>query len=1111
MRRVILGVRSCALGLILFGGLMAPVVRAATSTWDGGGADDNWTTDNNWNPDGAPANDGTADVIFGGTTRLTPNVDVDYSIHSLTFDSTASSTFTIGGNQLSVGAGGITNNSPTEQIINNDIVMTAAASFTAATGNITIGGTVDNGGNLLTVAGASNTAINNTISGAGGLTMSGTGTFTLGAANTFTGAVTLNSGTITAGAAGALPDVTYAISGGTLNLNSFDTTMSQLSGTGGTISLGTATLTVNQSASTTFSGAISGGGNFHMQGTGTLIFNGANNYTGTTTIDSGSTLQIGNGGTTGSLGTGDVTTDGTLVFNRSDAITVANNISGDMNGSLTLNGTSDVTLTGANTYSGTTLINSGTTLRVGNGGTAGTLGNGLIADQGTLSFNRSDAQTVSNIIDGTGAVTIVGTGPVTLTGSNLYTGITTINSGSTLQVGSGGTAGTLGTGNVTNSGTLVFNRSDSVTEAGAISGAGSLTQQGTGTTILSGTNNYTGGTTVSSGTLQGTTSSLQGNITDTTLNTSHVNFNQATSGTYAGVISGAGDVAVSGNGTVTFSGANTYTGNTTVSGGGTFLLNGSTTSNTTVSNTGTMGGTGIVNGDLHNSGTITPGTPGTAGGTLNVTGSFTNDANTTVQIKVDGTANNVLNVGGSTSISGGTVNVDTSSGFLINHQYTFLTSGGLVTGQFSDISASTSNFVTATLDENDHNVFFTLQSNFISAAQTQNERAVAHYFDQIVSGASGDLQTVISALDGLSNAQAAAAFEEMSGDIHPTMAQMALQDTTLVVYQVAQHIRGSVFAPGGSLSVADNGSRHSNHPDVALVGCDGDGMPIFERDDCDGPRWSGWVVGYGLGGAAKSDGNAPGINYNTGGTVAGLERWTDDCHLLGGFVGYTGTNVGTNFGPNSSINGGQFGGYAFVNDGFSYYTLLGGFEFDTLNTRRLMDFGDIDRIAQSNYNDWEGFAYLERGFCLESCNRLLQPFMALQYIYLRQNSFTETNADSIDLTAGGVTTNSLRSMLGARLQYASTSGTGHRTLPELHAMWLHEYLDATTSLTTRFVPVAGNTFTVQGLDLGRDSAMIGGSLTWEMYDGWSMYVNYDMQTNTQNTFHVGSGGLGRSW
>ena len=92
-------------------------------------------------------------------------------------------------------------------------------------------------------------------------------------------------------------------------------------------------------------------------GSGKTTLTGNNSYNGTTTISAG-ILQIGNGGTSGTLGTGNVVNDATLVFNRSNAMTVANAISGS--GGLRQIGTGTTTLTAANTYAGGTLVKQGT-------------------------------------------------------------------------------------------------------------------------------------------------------------------------------------------------------------------------------------------------------------------------------------------------------------------------------------------------------------------------------------------------------------------------------------------------------------------------------------------------------------------------------------------------------------------------------------------------------------------------------------------------------------------------------------------------------------------------------------------------------------------------------
>src|SRR5204862_5459177 len=99
---------------------------------------------------------------------------------------------------------------------------------------------------------------------------------------------------------------------------------------------------------------------------GTLTYNltEVNIYSSVTNISAG-TLQVGNGGTTGQLGTGAVVDSATLTFNHSDDVTVANAISGT--GALVQAGGGTTTLTGANSYTGVTTISAGR-LQVGNGG-----------------------------------------------------------------------------------------------------------------------------------------------------------------------------------------------------------------------------------------------------------------------------------------------------------------------------------------------------------------------------------------------------------------------------------------------------------------------------------------------------------------------------------------------------------------------------------------------------------------------------------------------------------------------------------------------------------------------------------------------------------------------
>jgi len=168
-------------------------------------------------------------------------------------------------------------------------------------------------------------------------------------------------------------------------------------------------------------------------GSGTLVLTGNNTYGGTTLVNEG-ILQVGDYGTTGTLGAGDVTLAGasSLLINRTTDLALSNDIGGQ--GSLIKYGGGTLTLTGNNTYTGTTTVTVGGVLEVGNGGTGGTLGSGNVTiTSANLRFNRSDDFSVNNTIGGSGSITKEGAGILSLGGLSSYTGGTQINAG-TLSV-----------------------------------------------------------------------------------------------------------------------------------------------------------------------------------------------------------------------------------------------------------------------------------------------------------------------------------------------------------------------------------------------------------------------------------------------------------------------------------------------------------------------------------------------------------------------------------------------------------------------------------------------------------------------------------------------------
>jgi hypothetical protein len=247
-------------GLFLALCLSAAVSRAAVFTWDGGGTtNDNWSTAANWVGDVAPPNDGTAAIVFSGATRLTPAVNANWSIQSLSFDAGAGA-FKLGGNQLTIDSGGITNNSPSLQAISDPIVLGSGQTWNASSAALSFGvaASVDTSGFPLVISGGSGTTIG------GPVTNSGTIHVNSGSA-TFNGTLT-NSGSLIVDSSGSVGLSQPYTAAGSITNNGYLVFGSNYSGTVG----------IGGTGSAFFSGGVSTGAGATASlnfGGGVTIFN----------------------------------------------------------------------------------------------------------------------------------------------------------------------------------------------------------------------------------------------------------------------------------------------------------------------------------------------------------------------------------------------------------------------------------------------------------------------------------------------------------------------------------------------------------------------------------------------------------------------------------------------------------------------------------------------------------------------------------------------------------------------------------------------------------------------------------------------------------------------
>ena len=493
-----------------------------------------------------------------------------------------------------------------------------------------VGGTISgNGNDAVFISGGNGTLTNSgTLLGPDGVRFQGAGV---------TGTVINNAGAIIQGATiqGALAVGVGTLNGATLNLTNSGTIT-------GTIGVGLDQGgTIINNAGATITGTLLPA--IEFIGTGNIVvFSNAGTVNGDVELGNfANALTLVTGGTiNGSLNIGSAT-QASLTLDGGGAELISQAVTGTISGfsSLTKQGAGIWTIDENLAYGGGTII-SGGTLRIGNGGTTGSI-TGNVVNNAALTFDRSDNITFGGTISGTGVLTQAGSGILTLTGNNTNTGGTTINAG-TLQIGAGGIAGSI-VGNVADNGILAFDRSDPVTFSGVISGAGSVRELGTGTLTLTGPNTYSGGTALNAGIL-----AVNG---DGNLGTGALSFNGGTLEALAGITS-AKTISIAGGGAVFLADAGTSSIlSGSISGAGSFAKIGQGTLTLTGSNT-YSGGTALDNGALIVAATNALGT-----------GPVTVNDPTLLQIDPHVTITNAIAISnGGTLINGGTIQVSATAG-----------------------------------------------------------------------------------------------------------------------------------------------------------------------------------------------------------------------------------------------------------------------------------------------------------------------------------------------------------------------------------------------------------------------------------------------------------------
>jgi outer membrane autotransporter barrel domain len=940
-----------------------------------------------------------------------------------------------------------------------------SGTLTFSGGTLDVTGSTSLGQSLVASGGPANILLDNNatltlggvISGTGSVVQRGNGTLSLTGSNTYTGGTDVQSGSLSVGSSTALGagDVSFA-----------DGTRWLLAGNGIDIGnrvnlSGHVAVDVAAGTSDSIGGSIDDGhqaGALTKTGAGTLVLSGVNGYTGETTISAG-VLQLGNGGTTGSLA-GNIVDDATLALNRSDDLTLTNDISGA--GALIQRGSGTVTLAGNNSYAGGTVVQSGglgvtsaASLGSGNvsladGARLALIGNGIdlgnqvvIAGNAAVAVDTGTSSSLGGAIDDgsqAGALTKTGGGTLVLHGASGYSGGTTISAG-VLQLGNGGTSGSV-VGNIIDNATLALDHSDDLTFGNDIGGSGAVVQRGSGTVTLTGNNSYAGGTVVQSGGL-GVTSSASlgtGSVTiadgarlvfdgsgiglgNQVLMTGNASVDVAAgaSDTLNGAIGDgaqAGTLTKTGAGTLILNGSNDYTGGTnialgTLEVGDSDHPNASIAGPVSVGADGTLRGHGRIDGDVVSDGVVWP---GASIGTLTINGNYTQRGDGRLIVDVSPTDASQLVVSGKATL-GGSLQVVFAPGTYTSRDIALIKAAS-VDGTFADVSYSGAvpTGQAVTYDANQVNLYLALASVAPLDA---------------------------SLFGNLMRAQ--------------NLAGQQVLDTTL-------DVSGQLATCNGAASSADGPAR-----------------------DCRSGAWAQYS-----GGGISLSGDER-LNSSAFGVLAGYDIAVGDAFHIGVEGGYNRINGSDNPGGSGHVNSTHGGLYAFANAG----PLVISGSVDQTHSRYAFQRQSGAGVEASRPGGSTTSAGVRVAWPVQAGNWTIAPSIGALYQHQSMDSFSESTSSTSALAAAFLVDgtrshfDSLQPFARLRLGHDFEAAGVHYS-----AAWDLGYAYAARHDTTPSVDVItqdGSLFTVAGQPIGKGMATVGARISAQVGASWSAYAAYQGQ------------------
>jgi|GEM_PF-6988067 len=543
--------------------------------------------------------------------------------------------------------------------------------------------------------------------------------------------------------------------------------------------------------------------------------------------------------------------------------------------------------------------------------------------------------------------------------------------------------------------------------------------------------------------------SLSGDSASTAVLGQNLTLNSPSKGlsaTFAGDISGSGDLIMSGSGQQKLAGVNSYTGTTTVRSGTLTLLQSNIPGTLTVATGGTFTGVGTVSGAATVDGNIRAGqSPGTLTFTSGLTLSPT--ANTIVELSPN--LGSLYAVSGGNATVAGKLTVVQDPGVKAGNAYTIISdTGGSVSGTFSSLAIE-GPYIPVVLYSSSDVVLTLMNAPSTFAAQLIAPDRILRNMETLKELDTRRESAMRCSKNNDASRTLSARSEDASNNCLGKPWSFYIEPTGSFGHVKTQkYTNGNSFQTAGARTGFDYMSPAAAVPDNGL--CYGLGA-VAEYN-----HWWGQVyhsagtfasnVAYGSVYGTVAPGRMPELSFNL---IAG-----------GGYSWYT------------------FDRYPLGSSSTVATATPGGALADAMF--------DIEYVLGK-----ESFAGMPKNF------RVI-PSAAVQYTYTKINSYNESGAGYYNLHMGKQTVNTLSSLLGMRLNYLLNSGGAVTVRPEISAQWQYQYLNSDINTSAGPVSAAGSFgIPITVPSFARNSLVAGADLSIGMYDKYMVQLNYDLWYNKE--------------